>query len=277
MDSVWKAGPQDQNSFLILLAIADHCNDEGTCYPSIATLATKSRCSQRSVMRGIVSLEQGKWIKVRRDAIGGRGNQYVVNLKKLHELKLKKDKKQVTKRQVAGSHMTERHVTNSHVTKRHVTKTTRDTCQPVNSPTPPIRKNRQLTVNTPYSPPASHGDANAPPPLLPPEGVTQHDHTAEAIERVVTELGITNRRLCRSLEEVLTQQRKQQDVTAYEISERMIAAWQQYQNLAPYRSSYPWSVRTFFTQGHWLKPESWPIDYARMERDQHARLGTRVH
>lgn len=69
------------NERLILLAIADEANDDGTnAYPGIATIAHKARVNERTTMRCIASLERdGRLIVIRPD-IKGRGhhNTYVV-------------------------------------------------------------------------------------------------------------------------------------------------------------------------------------------------------
>jgi len=59
---------------LVLLALADCANDEGHCWPSIATIARKSGVSERSVQRAIRHAEMVKLIK--RDEVIGRGCNY---------------------------------------------------------------------------------------------------------------------------------------------------------------------------------------------------------
>jgi hypothetical protein len=59
MTLVWRVTDLNQSQTLVALAIADHANDEGFCWPSIKTLATKSRLSERQVQRIIRELEDG--------------------------------------------------------------------------------------------------------------------------------------------------------------------------------------------------------------------------
>lgn len=47
---------KSKSELLVLLAIADHCNDQGLCWPSIETLAKKSRISQRQTQRLLENL-----------------------------------------------------------------------------------------------------------------------------------------------------------------------------------------------------------------------------
>lgn len=51
MNLVWESAPYEGNTLLTLLAIADRADDEGVCWPSVATLATKTRQSERNTQR----------------------------------------------------------------------------------------------------------------------------------------------------------------------------------------------------------------------------------
>lgn len=57
MTEVWKSSPSKGSELLLLLALADHAHDDGSnAFPSIATLAQKTRMSSRSVSRLISRL-----------------------------------------------------------------------------------------------------------------------------------------------------------------------------------------------------------------------------
>jgi DNA-binding transcriptional regulator YhcF (GntR family) len=58
MSWVWDQSPDKSTRLLLLLAIADHCNDEGECYPSIKRLAAKCRMSVRRTQQVIESLKR---------------------------------------------------------------------------------------------------------------------------------------------------------------------------------------------------------------------------
>ena len=47
MNYVWEHSDQKGTSLLLLLAIADHANDDGICWPSVARLAHKARTTKR--------------------------------------------------------------------------------------------------------------------------------------------------------------------------------------------------------------------------------------
>lgn len=79
MTWVWNHSPVGGNDLLTLLAIADNAADDGTnAWPSLATLARKTRLEDRSVRRIIRRLEQGQHVLVDVGA-GPRGtNRYTV-------------------------------------------------------------------------------------------------------------------------------------------------------------------------------------------------------
>ena len=62
---------------LVLLALADNANDEGFCWPSVTTLATKCGMEQRSVTRVMERLESGDHIT--RKERPGRSNTYTIH------------------------------------------------------------------------------------------------------------------------------------------------------------------------------------------------------
>lgn len=81
MAAVWESGPEAQGDLLVMLALADWCNDQGECWPSMAGIAEKARLSdQRSARRIVRRLEASGWIEI--DAGGGRHgcNKYVLKL-----------------------------------------------------------------------------------------------------------------------------------------------------------------------------------------------------
>lgn len=51
MAEVWENSPEKGGALLVLLALADYANDEGVCWPSMATLAHKARMDERNVRR----------------------------------------------------------------------------------------------------------------------------------------------------------------------------------------------------------------------------------
>lgn len=57
MSNVWKHSQADHGALLVLLAIADFADANGEAFPSIATLASKSRLSERKVQLALKELE----------------------------------------------------------------------------------------------------------------------------------------------------------------------------------------------------------------------------
>jgi hypothetical protein len=64
MSRVWEIGPNDKSEILVLLAIADFCNDDGECWPSVSGLARKARMTERGIQKIIVRLIQRGWLHV---------------------------------------------------------------------------------------------------------------------------------------------------------------------------------------------------------------------
>lgn len=58
MTAVWESAPVKQGSLLVLLALADFANENGTCWPSIPSLMEKAHISRRHVQRILRSLER---------------------------------------------------------------------------------------------------------------------------------------------------------------------------------------------------------------------------
>lgn len=78
MSGVWK---MDLPTFekLVLLALADCANDEGLCWPSIATLERKTNAGRRTVQRSIRALESAGILK--RQEVPGKGCKYYITLR----------------------------------------------------------------------------------------------------------------------------------------------------------------------------------------------------
>jgi hypothetical protein len=71
-----------------MLALADFSNEEGECFPSVSTLAEKSRVSERHVQKVISHLQQHGLVTVEKGAgrgriPGQRSNLYRINLDQL--------------------------------------------------------------------------------------------------------------------------------------------------------------------------------------------------
>lgn len=59
---VWQNGPDKSPDMLMLLAIADNADDDGTAWPSIETLARKCRVDRRTAQRTVRRLETDGWL-----------------------------------------------------------------------------------------------------------------------------------------------------------------------------------------------------------------------
>lgn len=66
---------------LVLLALADCANDEGHCWPGIASLCRKTGKSERSLQGALIALEQAG--QITREQIPGKGCNYSVHPRKI--------------------------------------------------------------------------------------------------------------------------------------------------------------------------------------------------
>lgn len=74
MSRVWEMDLPAKDK-LVLLALADCANDEGLAWPSIATLARKCGCDQRTVQRNLRDLEKRGLFT--REEVNGKGCRYI--------------------------------------------------------------------------------------------------------------------------------------------------------------------------------------------------------
>ena len=81
---VWEWSQSEGNNRLVLLALADFCDDDGVCYPGVPRLAKKCKISERSVQRAFIHLSKlGELIIERKAGIavnGGSTNRFTVKL-----------------------------------------------------------------------------------------------------------------------------------------------------------------------------------------------------
>ncbi len=64
MSHIWEKSKQRGSALLMLLAIADNANDQGEAWPSVETLAKKTRMSERNAQYIIRKLEEAKELAV---------------------------------------------------------------------------------------------------------------------------------------------------------------------------------------------------------------------
>lgn len=68
---VWENGPDGPVERLVLLALADFCDDQGWCWPSMDTIGAKACMTGRGARNVVRRLEADGWIETR--VGGGRG------------------------------------------------------------------------------------------------------------------------------------------------------------------------------------------------------------
>ena len=78
MSIIWERSERSGSELLLLLALADHADDSGACYPSVSRLAAKTRMSERSVQYMLRSLVESGELQIQQG--GGRSNTNVYRL-----------------------------------------------------------------------------------------------------------------------------------------------------------------------------------------------------
>lgn len=81
---VWDGFPGGGSDLLAMLALADWSDDEGRCWPSMASIATKMRLSEKQARRVVHTLEETGYLKVIANAAGGAtSRRYQIALDRL--------------------------------------------------------------------------------------------------------------------------------------------------------------------------------------------------
>lgn len=78
MSAVWDIEDIDSSECLVLIALADHADDMGRCYPSIGRLAKRTKLSDRGVQKVISRLIEKGFVTVTPCAGQGGANLYTV-------------------------------------------------------------------------------------------------------------------------------------------------------------------------------------------------------
>lgn len=73
---VWKHAEASGARLLVLLALADIANHDGVCWPSVPTLAQRTRLHEQTVRRHLMELRESGSIEV--ESVPGRSNRYTV-------------------------------------------------------------------------------------------------------------------------------------------------------------------------------------------------------
>lgn len=147
MSYAWKSGPSDPTERYVFVAIADCANDEGSAFPSLPTIASKTCLSLSTVRRSIASMESIGWLSVVRGKGAGKRSQY--QLKRVSTCNLLGEEEKVSQRNLSPRKVSQRKV--SRRRKKGVTVT--------NPPYPLLG----VTVNEPSSLPdvARHNEFKA--------------------------------------------------------------------------------------------------------------------
>ena len=79
MSAVWEREDLDASERLVMLSLADHADDDGVCYPSIARLCKRTSMSDRGVQKILSRLQERGFLRVEIGAGRSGSNRYHVN------------------------------------------------------------------------------------------------------------------------------------------------------------------------------------------------------
>lgn len=86
-DKVWKLSSHGGTELLVLLAVADHADEDGRAYPSVGALATKCRMTTRNVNHILRALQASGELDVQRNEGPYGTNRYRIRLESASPLK----------------------------------------------------------------------------------------------------------------------------------------------------------------------------------------------
>lgn len=78
MSAVWEREDLDASERLVMLSLADHADDEGVCYPSIARLCKRTSIKERAVQLAIKRLCERGFLTIHRGAGRNGTNLFIV-------------------------------------------------------------------------------------------------------------------------------------------------------------------------------------------------------
>lgn len=87
MGQVWKRTDLGQSETLVLLALADHADDHGECWPSMQRIAEKARVQRRAAQRIVQQLEAKGLLTVERSVGRSNTNRFILHVEHLVEHK----------------------------------------------------------------------------------------------------------------------------------------------------------------------------------------------
>jgi hypothetical protein len=74
MTYVWENSPYNGNALIVHLALADHCDDQGICWPSQQYLADKCKISVRQIRRIIHQMIADNYLFIEQHSRAGISN-----------------------------------------------------------------------------------------------------------------------------------------------------------------------------------------------------------
>lgn len=83
MSLVWDKSKHKGSALLLMLALADHADDTGKCWPGMSSLAKKTRMGRRNVVKLMERIEQSGEVVVEKRGNQSASNRYRINVQLL--------------------------------------------------------------------------------------------------------------------------------------------------------------------------------------------------
>lgn len=292
-------GPKRMRARLVMVAITDNADDYGFACVAIETIAEKALCDKRTVIRVVAELEAEGWMQVRRRAVSGRSNLYFVNLAKLEVTPSERSRMSEWHRRFLGADQPPKTAkprdrmspeTLQVGDSATAAKVSGDMVSPVETlaelvcaklPEADISGDNSQGVQVTFS--GGSGDISGFPnkknvltfrnvttPLPPSargngEAGFVEDADLIAAQHVCRECNLADTRTLGAVQRAIGNFRLRSDAEPQQVAEMMIAAYREWMEWGQ-SLRFRWKPARFFSDGHWLNSETWPLQQQVVDR-----------
>jgi Helix-turn-helix domain len=258
MSLAWKGGPAKRGDLLVYLALADHANDAGaSCYPSVTTLAKKTRQTRRNIFRVLPDLKRFGWIRILEGGSPDGDNAYLLDVPKLCRAALETgDKLSSPEKAFIASALGDK----------------LSSPEADEAPTGDKLSSRVVTLGHPNGDiRASLYKKNHQEPSREPSGV--HTISPEMVSRAVCELTpLIGREVLNALDGVCRAEMRD-GKNPDELRDALIASWKDYDANKP-KFSCIYGAEKFFGHGMWKNKPGWPWKEGMEPKPQRVYINT---
>jgi len=259
---VWENTKAEGAELLVLLALAEHAGDDGSCYPSMKRIAERARLSLRGAQTAMRALEAKGAIRTSRNTGPHGCNRYTVVMSPAEAAPRLPD---AAPRPPDAAPRLPDSAPRANSAPRPAEPAPRTDCAPPQMATPTPANADMGGANGGMEPP-QHLHPNRKEPLLKPSLNLQEDLSKNS-RLSPAQLGKEVQQRCQlsdpsgRLGLCLTEQcryaQKDAEATDEQIAERMASAWALLQSSGHRLEHVPWGAEKFFGQGHWKNTAAW--------------------